>query len=446
LRLFATVNPVAGEANPSWSALSARTVSGYTLPGSTNNTTYDVNRKLTFTAGRHLVAQVDVTWVDQSNTTRTVWLDTVVAGIEPILSAMVVRPAPALAFSRRSGRHASIPTAAKDVGDGYSGFKPSESGGAVWWFNNLNGSVTTVCTGVSTATTDLSSSDRSAGGCTDLSVPGQVVLGVVRFNFRNALVALGGGQSAYKPSGSAGRVAWVFDDAGARVQRVCSGSPLAGVATSALTTAILSDAGVTCTSPTGALSIAPYAAGSALAAADSEDPNWPALNLAVYMPTGDNVSRLAECLVADDRPLTSIQAVAVHGVNYACLVRASDTTGWGGRLDITPQSFRDDTIWPLSQYRVCRYTTDIASSTREDPDPLGQYTANINHPYSYCRTTSIGVTPSACLATNRVKGNLINQNFLVIDASQACPTDSPVDAAGGNLVNSNTQPHQPLSR
>ncbi len=445
LRLFATINPVAGETNPSWSALAARTVSGYTLPGSTNNVTYDINRKLTVTAGRHLVAQVDVTWVDQTNATRTVVLDTVVAGIEPILSSMVAQPAPALAFSRRSGRHASIPEGAKDVGD-YSGFKPRESGGTVWWFNNLNGTVTTVCTGVSTATTDLTGSDRSGSGCETLSVPGQLVSGAVRFNFRNALASLGGGQSVYKPSGTAGRVAWVFNDASPRVQQVCAGGALAGVATSALTTAILSAAGVTCTSPPSALTIAPYSGGSTLLAADSENPHWPALNLTVSMPTGDNVSRLAECLVADDTPATSSQAAAVDHVSYFCLVRASDTTGWGGRLDLTPLAYRDDIVWPLSQYKVCRYTTDIASSTRDDPDPLGQYTANVNHPYSYCRVTSIGATPSSCLVANRVKGNLINQNFLVIDAGQACPTDSPVNAASGNLVNSNSQPHQPLSR
>ena len=446
LRLFATINPVAGETNPSWSALAARTVSGYTLPGSTNNATYDINRKVTVTAGRHLVAQVDVTWVDQTNATRTVVLDTVVAGIEPILSAMVARPAPAQAFSRRSGRHTSIPEGAKDVGDGYSGFKPRELGGMVWWFNNLNGTVITVCTGVSTATTDLTSSDRSGSGCETLSVPGQLVSGAVRFNFRNALASLGGGQSVYKPSGTTGVVAWVFDDASPRVQRVCTGSSLAGVATSALTTAILSGAGVTCTSPTSALTIAPYTGGSTLLAADSDNPHWPALNLAVGMPTGDNVARLAECQVADDTPATSNQAAAVDHVSYFCLVRASDTTGWGGRLDLTPRAYRDDIVWPLSQYRVCRYTTDIASSTRGDPDPMGQYTANINHPYSYCRVTSTGATPSSCLVANRVKGNLINQNFLVIDVGQACPTDSPVDAASGNLVNSNTQPHRPLSR
>jgi hypothetical protein len=42
-----------------------------------------------------------------------------------------------------------------------------------------------------------------------------------------------------------------------------------------------------------------------------------------------------------------------------------------------------------------------------------------------------------------VTSNLSNQNFLVIRASNSCPTDAAIRPAIGDLVNSNTLLHQP---
>ena len=80
-----------------------------------------------------------------------------------------------------------------------------------------------------------------------------------------------------------------------------------------------------------------------------------------------------------------------------------------------------------SDYQICRYTP-----------VLTDFTVNIDHPKSYCMEKAGTATFDAPCTGNRVTSNLINQNFLVIAASQNCPS-----ATSGGAVNYNTLPHQP---
>jgi Tfp pilus assembly protein PilV len=171
----------------------------------------------------------------------------------------------------------------------------------------------------------------------------------------------------------------------------------------------------------------------------SENPTGPAINLgsgprsmAGPLLAPQNIASTTptqpQCYadIADSRPY----------VNYLCAVRAGSNAGWGGQLNMNSTLTKSDgTVLTLGtgagQYRVCRYTP-----------ALGDFTSNTDHPRTYCLTTPppdpLTDAYTACLAT-RVKANLINQNFLVIDGVATCPADDDTTP----LVNGNTVRHQP---
>ena len=239
---------------------------------------------------------------------------------------------------------------------------------------------------------------------------------------------LGDGTSGFMPGNLSG-VAWVINNTTGYVTQRCTGI----AATQAtLGTADLSN----CITVLGRLvsGVVRYVPASVtpVTAALAENPPGPALPLDSATPlqfldvSGSsqpvNQSRPPECVAQAD--LANVQ------VAYVCLVFPSDVTGWGGKLDLVPSSVAGS-AWQIGttagQYQVCRYT--LASS---------EFTANADHPRTYCR-----VSNSTCAVTARVTENLSNQNFLVIGSASSCPTDGPINPSIGDLVNSNTLPHQP---
>jgi hypothetical protein len=78
--------------------------------------------------------------------------------------------------------------------------------------------------------------------------------------------------------------------------------------------------------------------------------------------------------------------------------------------------------WDLTSRRVCRYTADYNNNGLTNSD----------HPRYY----------------RQVTGTLDNQNFVVIPAASACPTDVAPTYTGnqpGNYNNTNTAAHQPTA-
>jgi len=249
---------------------------------------------------------------------------------------------------------------------------------------------------------------------------------------------LGNGTSAYKPFDE-GSSAWVLNNRTGWVTQICTGVTLsqATLTSAALTTC--SALTVPGRLVTGKVQFdlrtpAQFVADASMA----ETPQGPVLpldasapllflndasNAAVNQSTGPIcVSRqVADATTAATRTFTP----------YACVVFPTDTTGWGGQLLLNPGDYADATPgnWQIgtaaTEFRVCRYTTAASDLT-----------ANANHPKTYCRVSS-----NSC--TSRVTENLSHQNFLVLRATQTCPTDTAVDVAAGNLVNSNTLAHQP---
>ncbi|MBC7730207.1 MAG: hypothetical protein H7242_21890 [Microbacteriaceae bacterium] len=140
LRGFRTISVVADElAYASYDGM-ANGTPAYTSAGGIGNTTYTIARTVITAAGsRHKSIAVRVNWTDRSNQAQSVTLETAISGTDPALAGLLAILPTASAANQRNGRHASIPTAAVDLGNGSSRFIPPGSTSVSWLFNNLTG-------------------------------------------------------------------------------------------------------------------------------------------------------------------------------------------------------------------------------------------------------------------------------------------------------------------
>ena len=236
-----------------------------------------------------------------------------------------------------------------------------------------------------------------------------------------------GGMSRFVPPGSSA-VAWMFNSA-TGVLNVCDAN-----GTSNCLRARLVSGTVRFHRPTAA---------GAITAAHAENPQGPALNLAdgpnalgLVFPA--HVTDITRACYADSYNAGQLDIAAVPlvtGVKYYCAIFSGTTLGWGGQLNPRLVDSSNTLIVPslvASGLQVCRYTMAATD-----------YTNNIDHPKTYCLVASNTLSTDEQCLTTRVTSNLINQNFLVIPGDRTCPTDVAVNLASGDLVNSNTLPHQP---
>jgi type IV pilus modification protein PilV len=133
-----------------------------------------------------------------------------------------------------------------------------------------------------------------------------------------------------------------------------------------------------------------------------------------------------------------------HYIAYACIVTPIDHDGvastpriWSGEVTLRPSGWRFDDSGDLEERdddrdsrrgrgrddrgRSCRFTSDYNGNTA---------LSNNEHPRYY----------------RQVSGALSNQNFLVVNGRDACPTDVAFDSANGDFVDTNTATHQPSDR
>lgn len=116
-------------------------------------------------------------------------------------------------------------------------------------------------------------------------------------------------------------------------------------------------------------------------------------------------------------------------VAYICIVRPFDdgdaTTAdkWSGQVHLTPQP-TDSVAWlfgtTTGTYKVCRFTGDYTSDNQM---------ANSEHPLYYRAVTAA----------------LDNQNYLVVPADVACPTDDETAPLSDDYINTNAVLHQNAS-
>ena len=438
LRGFGTIAVVANElAYASYDGMLSDTPA-YAAAGGIGNTTYTIARTVISDAGsRHKSIAVRVNWTDRSNQAQSVALETAISGTDPALAGLLAILSTPSATNQRSGRHASIPLIAVDLGNERSAFKPFDTGTVAWIFDNVTGLITSRCTGIATGQASVTLSDLTNCGT---PINGRLLAGEVSFNFRflpTDRIINGATMAVMKPAADA-PIAWVLDRSARTIIRACTVDPATAVAS--LTDSDLTGAGCSTVTPARAVSPyqmqcdpAPCTDTGVLLASDAVAPQWPALNLNVvpvatasaFINTAQlNQTQAPECV--DDAPATAALSLArpSRTVRYYCLV-FTDNNGWGGRFDLQPQGFSDagNAAWRTASdgsvgFKVCRYTTAGADVT-----------TNSDHPATYCMEKSGSATLERPCTGQRVKSSLFNQNFLVIAASQSCPAS--------------TRPHQP---
>ena len=181
--------------------------------------------------------------------------------------------------------------------------------------------------------------------------------------------------------------------------------------------------------------------------ADAERPQGPVMALA----SGPAALELVAA-VGSGTTASCYSVVVAQRVLYYCAVMTNDTLGWGGQLNPVLATGGFSAL--ASDFKSCRYTSalprldDPSTDATNEADPNAEFTRNADHPLRYCRERPRGRFDIGECTGNRVKVNLINQNFLVIKGSQTCPTELNDDGTANGqgqdrLVLANTRQHQP---
>ena len=374
LRVFVSMAPVAGQPNRSWDEIAGRGPVDYVPQDGIGNTTFSVRRTVSTLpladgnvagAAPRKVLRVRVQWTDRTGVAQTITLDSLVAGADPALSALLTVPPLPSATNQLNGRHPSVPVEAVTLPGDRSGFKPFDRGNTVWVFDNATGYIVSRCTGVTATQSAITQADLTNCSVVD----GRRLAGYVQFD-------LGSTPSSERPAG-----------------------PMLPL------------------QPSAPVEFAGTVSGSQTQATP------------------------ASCVANSPGSQADGQVPRARGfaVRYECIVFPASALGWGGRLEVRldDRYANGDSLPGASQpsdYRVCRYTSDLPTAD----DPYAEFIENIEHPRTYCvERRGIPTTTVPCIG-RRVTTNLLNQNFLVVRQSAACPADN----AATPLINGNTQPHQ----
>ncbi len=154
----------------------------------TANARFVLQRIVTTSASPALKSlSVTVSWVDRTGQRQSVVLNSIIAGAEPGLSGLLSVAPAATAADRPGGRHHTIPSAAKNFGDGTSGFVPAPGATVAWVFNNTTGVITSVCV-VQFGQDNTTLTTAALQLCT--ATTAQLLSGQVRFNHFDGAAAL----------------------------------------------------------------------------------------------------------------------------------------------------------------------------------------------------------------------------------------------------------------
>lgn len=204
-------------------------------------------------------------------------------------------------------------------------------------------------------------------------VPLSAATGLVNgrhFSIPTDAVDLGTGRSRLEPPGAAG-VAWYFDNT-TGLLRVCD------------------SAGSHC-------QIALLVSGRInFPSGPAENLATPPASLTLSAPFSGDPASTTTCYGVNSAPTSG-------SIPYVCAIQPALAAGWGGKLDVA--------LAQPAERKVCRYTA-----------ATGDYTDNPQHPRTYCMETAPTATPPTACTGRRVSTNLIHQNFLVVNASQSCPS------------------------
>lgn len=155
LRTYTLVAAAPGSGRLSWAEILSQPEADITpVAGTGRNTTF--KRAVTVTdlgAGQTKMVNVAVRWKDRTDQWQSVQLTSTMTLVRPDLAATLGMAPPGDARNQAPfGRHAAIPPAAIDQGDGTSQFTPPGSSG-YWVFNNTTGMIEQVCVAPGNCTT-----------------------------------------------------------------------------------------------------------------------------------------------------------------------------------------------------------------------------------------------------------------------------------------------------
>jgi hypothetical protein len=162
------------------------------------STTYQVTGQVTNHPG-HKTLSVEVSWVDRNNETQRVGLTSMISRVHPELAASMVAKSSGTPTASPMGRHRTIPLAARDFGDGASGFRPPQgTGGTVaWLFNNVSGLIDLCTTAVANNADIRTRSDLT--DCSSGLTTYMLLAGFIRFATGTAQPSPYGVLFAYGP-------------------------------------------------------------------------------------------------------------------------------------------------------------------------------------------------------------------------------------------------------
>ena len=419
----------------------------------TQNATYSISRSVVNTSDRMRQLRVIYQWLDRSGASQQVVLRSTVARIDPKLAAAMSIPPNGTPVRDLLGRSVEIPIPAKNLGNGTSVFKPSQGGGLAFVLSNESGYVTRKCTGITGTTQSITATTVQSGatGCTDLTTPGYLLSGYVRFSLTNSPNPTT--PNDVPPGGLTIAVALDNDSA------LPSGSAPLG------TLNRLNSSYWTPTPPSSTGYPSPaYECG----AEDSKTVQYTLNNVSYSQEVNGTIQTVTSVKLVGVVPAaTALTAAAIapyvgHAeadisnvidgqeryIGYACVMYPIDLNGvlaWTGRSTIVPSGWQIGALtgsWPsdpaLQRYKVCRYSNDANLNGfiwAPNLPPASNSTTvladinNAEHPNAYIRVT----------------GGLSNQNFLVVRGTENCPTDGAVEVDGQgpeNYTDETTVLHQ----
>ncbi len=369
------------------------TAGAQTVAGLTTNTSYSLEREVTVPAvDKFRWINVIVSWSDRVGERQEVRLaSTISDGTAADLGALGVQRRTTNTL-RPKNRKVNVPFSMVNLAGGLAGSSAfvAPSGNAVFAVDNLTGRVTQRCTGAPALTEGI---DLIARGATCVTIDAYLLSGYVRFKITGAPAAAANISSSDS----------LTDEP----------LPLQDTLFSAATPPVITQQ---------PLAIDASASGNA----PSRYECYSQIQFTAISTIGGPDLTLVEGAAL---PSGYLGSGVPHFIAYTCIVTPIDHDSvtstpriWSGEVQLLPSGWAfgsSGTLGPTSGTgRLCRFSSDYNGSGT---------LANSEHPRYY----------------RHVTGSLENQNYLVVNGSDACPADVAADPATGNFVDTNTERHQP---
>lgn len=265
----------------------------------------------------------------------------------------------------------------------------------------------------------------------------------------DATLLVGGLSSAYQPFGASSPY-FQFDNKSGLIQRVCVGN--AAISGSTIAGDVCQDFSSGAYGLSGYVRFCPSSGGCVPAAPAGNAKHSLLATTATSAPLSfDSSNGLAPAyqacysgrqVILDDGTVeldVNQDDKLIRLIGYFCVVQPQVKDGpWFGRVTLNPDTSTGWSVTAGGSHKVCRYSADY------------ERTATL---HAYCSGKNLELDEGqVCRMTNNehplwyrsVNANLLNQNYLVIAASESCPTGvaaQPLSGAGSYL-NAGTVLHQ----